>query len=152
MLKSIFDYFNNHLMPDASASAPELEGQLNTAVAALLFEIAASDFEQAPEERAEILTAIEKHFHLDETAARELMRLGEREHAASTDYFQFTSLINKHYSAEQKVWLIEALWRVAFADQKLHQYEEHVIRRLSELLYVPHSDFIAAKLRILKSF
>ncbi|MEJ2426718.1 MAG: TerB family tellurite resistance protein, partial [Candidatus Thiodiazotropha sp.] len=74
--------------------------------------------------------------------------LGEREHAASTDYFQFTSLINKHYSAEQKVWLIEALWRVAFADQKLHQYEEHVIRRLSELLYVPHSDFIAAKLRV----
>ncbi len=152
MLKSIFDYFNRHLMPDSSASAPELEGQLKTAVAALLFEIAAADFEQAPEERTEILSAIEKQFQLDEAAARELMQLGEREHAASTDYFQFTSLINKHYSAEQKVWLIEALWRVAFADQKLHQYEEHVIRRLSELLYVPHSDFIAAKLRMLKSY
>ncbi|MET0090347.1 MAG: TerB family tellurite resistance protein [Candidatus Thiodiazotropha sp.] len=152
MLKSIFDYFNTHLMPDSAASLPELERQLNTAVAALMFEIAASDFEQAPEEQAEILSAIEKHFDLDEQAAQDLMRLGEREHAASTDYFQFTSLINKHYSSEQKVSLIEALWRVAFADQKLHQYEEHVIRRLSELLYVPHSDFIAAKLRMLKSF
>jgi uncharacterized tellurite resistance protein B-like protein len=152
MFKSIFDYFATHLMPDSAASPAELEQQLNISVAALLFEIAASDFEQAPDEKAEILSAIEQHFHLGEQAARELMRLGEREHAESTDYFQFTSLINKHYSAEQKVRLIESLWRVAFADQKLHQYEEHVIRRLSELLYVPHSDFIAAKLRILKSF
>ncbi len=151
MFKSIFDYFTTHLMPDSDASPGELEQQLNTAVAALLFEIAASDFEQAPEEKAEILSSIEQHFHLDEQAARELMRLGEREHAESTDYFQFTSLINKHYSAEQKVRLIESLWRVAFADQKLHDYEEHVIRRLSELLYVPHSDFIAAKLRVQES-
>jgi uncharacterized tellurite resistance protein B-like protein len=47
--------------------------------------------------------------------------------------------------------VVEAFWRVAFADQELHHYEEHVIRRLADLIHVPHSDFIAAKHRIMNS-
>jgi uncharacterized tellurite resistance protein B-like protein len=74
--------------------------------------------------------------------------MAEAEHADSTDYFQFTRLINEHYSADQKVDLVEKLWLIAFSDRELHHYEEHVIRRLAELLYVPHSAFIAAKHKV----
>ena len=152
MLKSIKDYFDTYLAPDAAGSTQDPEEKIRMAVAVLLIEIAESDFEQAPEEKSAILEAIERQFQLDRQAAQTLMRLAEREHAESTDYFQFTSLINKHYSPDRKVKLIESLWRVAFADQQLHHYEEHVIRRLAELIYVSHKDFIAAKHRVMSGF
>lgn len=87
------------------------------------------------------------YFQLSPQEADELLALAESEHADSTDYFEFTHLINQHYLEPQKIDLIETLWQIAFADQHLHHYEEHVIRRLSELLHVPHSAFIAAKHR-----
>ena len=89
------------------------------------------------------------HFGLEPAEAEELIGLAEAEHADSTDYFQFTRLINDHYDYARKIRVVEALWRVAFADQELHKYEEHVIRRLAELLYVSHKDFINAKHRVL---
>ena len=151
MLKSIKEYFDTYLLPDAAGSTRDPDAQIRMAVAVLLIEIAEADFEQAPEERSAVLEAIERQFQLDRQAAQTLMRLAEREHAESTDYFQFTSLINRHYSPEQKIKVIESLWRVAFADQQLHHYEEHVIRRLAELIYVSHKDFIAAKHRVMSA-
>lgn len=61
--------------------------------------------------------------------------------------YQFTSLLNRHFSAEQKERIIEHLWRVAFADAKLSAWEQHLVRKVADLLYVPHSVYIAAKLR-----
>jgi uncharacterized tellurite resistance protein B-like protein len=81
-----------------------------------------------------------------ETVA-ELLRCAERERADSTDYYQFTSLINGEYDGARKAELIELMWRIAYADDALHRYEEHLIRKIAELLYVPHSAFIAAKHR-----
>ncbi|MES9941004.1 MAG: TerB family tellurite resistance protein [Candidatus Thiodiazotropha sp. 6PLUC2] len=149
MLKSILDYFNTHLVPVSGGNEGDLETQTRLAVAVLLIEIAESDFEKAAEEKAAILEAIEQQFQLDPSESKRLMQLAEQEHAQSTDYFQFTSLINKSYSQEKKVKIIEALWQVAYADQHLHHYEEHVIRRLADLIYVSHSDFLAAKHRVM---
>ncbi|HLB15689.1 MAG TPA: TerB family tellurite resistance protein [Burkholderiales bacterium] len=60
---------------------------------------------------------------------------------------QFTSLINKRFSPEQKARVVEHMWRVAYADAELSAYEQHTIRKLADLLYVPHGAYIAAKLR-----
>jgi uncharacterized tellurite resistance protein B-like protein len=73
--------------------------------------------------------------------------MAEEERSESTDYYQFTSLINGNYTLEQKVCLVELLWRIAYANENLHQYEEHLVRKIADLLYVPHSAFIAAKFR-----
>ena len=62
------------------------------------------------------------------------------------DYYQFTTLINSNYTLEQKVSLVDRLWRIAYANETLHKYEEHLVRKIADLLYVPHSAFIAAKL------
>jgi uncharacterized tellurite resistance protein B-like protein len=56
-------------------------------------------------------------------------------------------VLNKTFSAEQKQRLIEHMWRVAHADEEVHMYEDHLVRKIAELLYVPHSQFIAAKHR-----
>lgn len=65
---------------------------------------------------------------------------------SANDMQQFTSVIHKHWSNEQKSGLLIALWRVAFANNELDKYEEHIIRRAADLLYMPHSEFIRTKL------
>lgn len=151
MIEKLRHFFENFLSPEGGGQDKRRDDErIKLAVAALLLEIADSDFAQAPEERREIKYVIEQHFELTGGQTDALISLAEAEHAASTDYFQFTRLINQHYTPEEKVRLIEVLWRVAFADGKLHRYEEHVIRRLSDLLHVSHTSFIAAKHRVME--
>lgn len=147
MIEKIKQFFETRLASGSDAMAKDPEQALRLAVAVLLFEVAESDFRQQPEEKVALQQAVKQYFGLDASEADELLAMAESEHADSTDYYEFTRLINRNYSAEQKNQLVETLWRIAFADQSLHRYEEHVIRRLSELLYVPHSVFIAAKHR-----
>ena len=151
MLKSIRDFFYTHLAPAVTAVDQDPQHALRLAVAALLVEVIESDFENSPQERDALLDIVRNHFGLALKEACELVSLAEAAHAESTDYFQFTRLINKTYSPEQKIRVIEDLWRIAFADRLLHSHEEHVIRRLADLIHVSHKDFIAAKHRVLKS-
>ncbi|PVV16350.1 MAG: hypothetical protein B6D77_01070 [gamma proteobacterium symbiont of Ctena orbiculata] len=151
MIKAIKDFFDSYLIPDSEENREQLQQSIQLAVVVLLIEIAEADYEDAPAERQAILNAIQKQFGLNRVSAEQLIALAKQEHDESTDYFQFTRLINEHYSAEQKVKVMEAFWRVAFADQELHHYEEHVIRRLADLIHVSHMDFIAAKHRVMNS-
>lgn len=145
MLDKIKQFFDSHLSPGSSDMVRDPQQALRLAVAVLLYEVAESDYQQHPEEKAALLDAVRSIFNLGAVESSELLALAEAEHADATDYFQFTRLINQHYSADQKGDLMEKLWLIAYSDKKLHHYEEHVIRRLAELLYVPHSVFIAAK-------
>ena len=87
-------------------------------------------------------------FNLEKDALQELVSMAETAAIEATSLFEFTSLINENYSYEQRVQLIENLWRVAFADHSLDRYEEHMIRQVSDLIYVKHSDFIRTKLKV----
>jgi uncharacterized tellurite resistance protein B-like protein len=66
----------------------------------------------------------------------------------SLDLWQFTNLINQNFGNEQKVKILEILWHVIFVDGKVDKYEEHLIRKVSFLLDLHHSDLIDAKLRV----
>ncbi|SFF99021.1 TerB family tellurite resistance protein [Neptunomonas qingdaonensis] len=121
---------------------------LSVASAALMIEALLSDYERKPEEQATILALLKKRFSLDQTAAEELLKHAEKAQHNATDYFRFTSQINNSCTPEEKVILIENLWRVAYADGELHHYEEHFVRRIADLIHVSHTDFITAKLRV----
>ena len=151
MISKLQDFFNAFLSPQDEAPALDPAQRTRLAVSALLLEIAAADFDADQQERQAIINIVTNQFGLGGAEADELIALAEQEHHISTDYFQFTRLINEHYSASQKVELVELLWRVAFADGELHHYEEHVIRRLADLLHVSHRDFISAKHRAIES-
>ncbi len=146
MLGRIQDFFRQHLAPAAAAEQDRAHA-VRLAAAALLVEVTHLDHEVMPEERVAVTLAVRSHFGLSDAEAGELLLCAEQERADSTDYYQFTSLINREYSAAQKVELVELMWRIAYADDSLHRYEEHLVRKIAELLYVPHSAFIAAKHR-----
>jgi uncharacterized tellurite resistance protein B-like protein len=148
MLDSIKNFFEKNFISESALSTDSDMKDPQLALAALMIEVAEADFENAPEEQEAILSIVKSSFKLKEGDAETLIQLAKTEHANATDYFQFTRLINDHYSAQQKIDLIENLWRIAFSDQTLDKYEEHVIRRISDLLYVSHSDFMTTKLRV----
>ena len=143
MLKQIQEFFRQHLVSTVGNDA-DREQALRLAVAALLIEVAHLDHEVTAEEKAAVDLAVRGHMGLSGETVAELLQCAERERADSTDYYQFTSLINGEYDAARKV---ELMWRIAYADDALHRYEEHLIRKIAELLYVPHRAFIATKHR-----
>ncbi len=134
-----------------SSAIKDPEHATRLAMAALMLEVAEADYQQQPEEKAMLVELARKSFDLNQADADELVELASKEYEASTDYFEFTRLINEHYSEQQKIELIENLWRIAYADNILDKYEEHVIRRIADLIYVSHKDFIAGKLRAQKA-
>ena len=145
MLKHIKSFFDQHLVPGPVTDDAHPEHVLRLAIGALLLEMTHMDGEVWPEEREAVETAVLEHFELSESEAKELLEMAEEERSESTDYYQFTSLINGNYTMAQKVSLVELLWRIAYANENLHKYEEHLVRKIADLLHIPHSAFIAAK-------
>ncbi|MEJ2143466.1 MAG: TerB family tellurite resistance protein [Gammaproteobacteria bacterium] len=121
---------------------------MQLATAALLIEMTRVDEHIKPEEQTMLAAGIRRTFGLSEHDTGELIRLAEQEAHDATCYHAFTSLINKNFSREKKIRVVEMLWEIAYSDHELDMYEEHLVRKISELLYVQHGDFIAAKLRV----
>ncbi|SEG84914.1 tellurite resistance TerB family protein [Marinobacterium lutimaris] len=133
---------------DRVAGAEDSQETFALTAAALMVEVIAADYERKPEEREALLAVVRDSFGLDPAAAEALLEKAEEKHQQSTDYFRFTSEINRICSQEEKVRLIENLWRVAYSDGELQDVEDHVIRRIADLIHVPHMEFIAAKHRV----
>jgi len=144
MLNKLHNFFKTYL-EDTDNNASSIEHRLQLATAALMVEIIHVDDQVTDAEQNKIHHLLEKKFQLTNNEIQALLDLATEEKHAATDYFEFTSLLNEHSSPQQKVKLIEDLWALAYADQELDKHEEHLIRRLSELLHVPHHAFIQTK-------
>jgi uncharacterized tellurite resistance protein B-like protein len=81
--------------------------------------------------------------------ADKLLKIAESHSQSNTSMQPFTRLINDEFGIEQKKKLMKAMWQIAYADGKLDKYEEHYLRKISELLYIPHSQFIQQKLAVI---
>ncbi len=147
MLDQIKTFFAAFAHPDGQVDTADREHRLQLAVGALLLEMARMDGDTEADEIVAVEHAVRDELGLSTQEVAELLRLAEAQRSKATDYFQFTSLINSEYSVDEKVALIERLWRVAYADRTLCRYEEHLVRKLADLLYVPHSRFVAARQR-----
>lgn len=145
MLSSIRDFFDRHI--GTSPAVSDERHSIQLATAALLVEVARIDRESTPDERAVVLRAVREKFELPADEAARLIELAEAEMKQATDYFQFTSLVNRHFTQEQKHRMIELMWRVAYADADLSAHENHLMRKVADLLHVTHGEYIAAKMR-----
>lgn len=146
MLRAIQEFFQTRIEPDFQ-SGPDEHG-LHLATAALLFEMLRADDHEHPEERAALQQVLRNRFDLSVDETRELAELADREATEAASLYQFTGLINEHFTPEQKVSVVEMLWQVAYADGRLDPYEEALVRKIADLIYVPHRDFIRAKHRV----
>ena len=150
MLKAISDFFAKHLLLPEDEGSQDHEHALRLATAALLIEMTRVDYEVKSIELEVIIAILQQHFGITSEETSELMELAELEADQATTYHDFTSLINSRYSMEQKIQVIELLWQVAHADGEIEKYEDYLVRKIADLLYVPHREFIAAKHRVLE--
>jgi len=148
MIDQFKRFFENHLSSGANSARQSVEHRLRLATAALLLEMTRADGAVRQAEQAAVSRALGKAFSLASEETAELIALAEQEAHDATCYHAFTRLINDNYSREQKIQVIELLWEVAYADAEMEMYEEHLVRKLADLLYVRHSEFIQAKLRV----
>ena len=146
MLYQIKHFLKQHLV--LSEQETSEEDRLQLASVALLLEIMDANNQDHTKERKLILSLVQKSYSLTAEQSEALIARSEKRRQEATDYFQFTSLINKNCTLEQKIELIESLWRVTWADCKIDPLEEYLVRKFAELLYVPHIAFIKAKNRI----
>ncbi|MEZ5567955.1 MAG: TerB family tellurite resistance protein [Halioglobus sp.] len=122
------------------------ESRLRLAAAALLIETARADFTQDASEQAALERLLTRSLSLEPADVKALIADAESRVDDATSLYEFTRVINDHYTAQQKLQLIDAMWAVAYADGNLDKYEEHLIRQVAELTYVPHADYIRSKL------
>lgn len=145
MLKTIKQFFEQNI---SLVSEVDIEHRLKLATAALMIEIMRQDGETKSEEVVAVKQTLQSTFELTATEMDELFVLASEEARLSVDLYQFTSLINNHFSQSEKIKIIEYLWTVAYADNHLDTHEEHLIRRIADLLYVSHADFIRTKHKV----
>lgn len=149
MLQKIQAFFASQIAINTDTGG-DPQHKLQLAAAALLIELSRADFEKSPEEYLAIERALKQKFSLSEQEINDLIALAEEENSQATSLYEFTKLINEHFEPEQKFALLTALWEVAVADGDISKYEDHLIRKIAELIYVSHSDFIRSKLDVLE--
>jgi uncharacterized tellurite resistance protein B-like protein len=146
MIKALGDFFDRAL--SAKAAPEDREHALRVATALLLIEVARADYEADWAEDATILAQIRDFFQLDDARARLVVTEASRQadHAASLQ--SFTRRLVEALSLAERAQVVEMLWRVALADQRLDKHEDYVVRQVADLLYVSQSDLIRIRNRI----
>ena len=110
-----------------------------------MFEVARADFAIDEAEQQAVRQLLQAQFALSQEEIASVTEEAADSVDAATCLFEFTRAVNELASIDQKRALIGMMWRVAMADNTLSRYEEHLIRKVADLLYVPHADFIQAK-------
>lgn len=149
MLTKIKDFFNNNAALKTGDDSKRKESGIQVAACALLLEMASIDDEFSETEREGIISILEEEFGLAEVMAKEVMELAGLELKENVDVWQFTSLINKNYSPDEKMQLIELVWKVVYADGHLDKHEDYLVKKLSRMLNLSHKEMIDAKLKVL---
>jgi len=145
----MFTTLKSFLEPLLPQSAPRaaFEHTLQVATAVLLVEVMRSDARIGLSERAAVIVALRDRFELDADEVEALMVVADQTAREAHDLHTFTSRLNDQLEPDQKARIVEYMWQVAYADGRLDAHEQHVMRKLADLLYIPHGDYIAAKMR-----
>ncbi len=129
----------------AEVRVDDEEHSLKLACAILMFEVLRADMHTDESEVSTICRHVMRAFSLDEHETRQLMEKALQESVDAVSLHGVLRIINDEYQPQEKRELIRVLWDVAYADGELNPYEEYMIRKLADWLYVPHRDFMQTK-------
>ena len=144
MATKIIEYIKEHLTKDTGNKQTESQ-RILIATCVLMLEMANADNEFSRSEEERIIKLLNEQFDLSKEAAQAIMSLSESERKRSLDLWHFTNHINQNFSNEEKMNVIELLWRVIYADGRVDMHEEYLMRKVSSLLNIKHEDMIQAK-------
>lgn len=150
----MFEYLKNILLGenksnDKDSGKPENAAtKLQVATCALFIEMANADNHFSDEEREKVITVMQKIFSIDKSVVEELIELSEEKIKKSISLYEFSSIVNEHFSNEEKFELVKNLWRLIYVDDKLDMYEDQLIKRIGGMLKLDHHVIIGAKMMV----
>lgn len=133
---------------------PEVQGvlehrePLELATAALLVELARSDFSESASEIEAIRHLLQRRFRLDAEALDRLLAQATRRADRAVSLHEFTHRLNRELPEEDKLAIVEMLWRVGHADGRIDEHEAHLVRRIAGLLHISDRDRVRLKLKV----
>jgi uncharacterized tellurite resistance protein B-like protein len=136
----------------AESDGDERRRSVEFATALLLVEVARADYDEDPVERRELIKQLDQHFELTRQEIELLVEEAESEADDTASLQEFTRRLHEALTLEEKFTIVEMLWRVAQADDHLDKHEDHLVRKIAGLLYIPHKDLIRIRNRVLKRF
>ncbi|VAW94549.1 hypothetical protein MNBD_GAMMA21-2966 [hydrothermal vent metagenome] len=145
MLTKLRIFFDS--IGEMNAGAGLSEEQIQHAAAVLLVEAMMADHQVAETELQQLLSSLQELFHINPEQSEELMRLARDKHDVLVSLHEMTSIINETRDQQLKKNIVFGMWCIALADENKDKYEEHLIRKVAELLHISHGDFIQARLR-----
>lgn len=143
MIESLKALFNS---PETAHHEPDAH-QLAIAATALMVQLSRVDNDEDERELQVIVDCAIKARHLTREEAQEVLRQALKQADSATSLYEFTGQINDAMGQEDKLALLTRIWQVALADDRVDKYEEHLIRRIADLLHLNHREFILARHR-----
>lgn len=147
MLRSVAAFIENRIRPQGEAA--DDTRILHLAASVLLLEVSRADFDIQDEELQTIAEVLAQRFNFTEQEVQNLIHLALSEQENHVSIHPFVKIINEGCTPKEKKSLLLDLWKTAYADHRLDKYEEYQIRKIADLLYLPHSTFIQTKLDVL---
>jgi uncharacterized tellurite resistance protein B-like protein len=131
------------------SAARENFTRVQVATCALLLEVAHSDGQFQTAEARLVHDLLAGMFDLPADTVAELVDLSRGHQQGSSDLFQFAREINAHFTLEEKLAVMEGIWRIICADGDIDKFEDALARQLATLLRLSHREAIACKMRVL---
>ena len=147
MLNKFRNRLENLLAPDDTAESVEQSTAATFAATALLIEAAQSDSELSDDELAQIKNSLSSQFGIRINEVEKTLQGAHETLDAATCLYEITNIINRDWNLNRKIDLIEAMWKVVLSDSYLDPNENHLMRKIKGLLYIPHAEYINAKIR-----
>ena len=151
----MFDYIRKILSTDSNLETSEVAGsvervdhqkQLQVATAALFVEMARADGVFSVEERGQVISSLQKQFGLEAEYVNDLVELSKTKLLDSVSLYEFSSIINEHFSNDDKLELLKNLWRLIYTDKKLDKYEDRLIKIIGGMINIEHKQIINMKM------
>lgn len=150
MINLVKEFFGKTISTDSDQKKKEESHDIRIATCALLLEMANIDGEFSEEEQKNLISMLKKNFQLSDEYTAELIKSSQKELQGSIDLWQFTNLINQNYSRDEKIHIVEMIWEIVYADEKLDKHEDYLIHKLGKLLRLSHKELINTKVKILR--
>ncbi|MCX5850465.1 MAG: TerB family tellurite resistance protein [Deltaproteobacteria bacterium] len=146
MIKAVKNFFGGVNRDEAVRKGAVHD--IRIAACALLIEMSRIDGEFGEGEREGILAILRDDYGLSDGDAGEIMKAADEELAGSRDLWEFTNFINQNFQREEKMQIIEMIWRIAYTDGRLDAHEDYLAHKMANLLRLNHQELIDAKLRV----
>jgi uncharacterized tellurite resistance protein B-like protein len=145
-ISTFFQNLANDLNENTLQKNPD-EVTIEVACAVLLCEVMRADGHFDQQEQAKLAVLLVEQFQLNEQEIKQIIDQALIQSEQATDFYRYTSKINKHFTLEQRITMVKQLWNMAYADGELASIEEHIIRKIADLLHLRHSEYIQTKPR-----